>query len=111
MLVHSHTRGRVEHVRDGDDLGKDRQLARTERLGVAFEVDSHVMLVGRDHTPIGDGTVPSETEQRYRALRWVELHGKPLLSREPVRLVQHLDGDAGLSNIVEKRSHAEVVAL
>ncbi len=65
-------------------------------------MDPHVVLIRGGHAPIGNVTVPSEAEQRYRAQRWVELHVEPLFLRELFRLVQHLYGDAGLPDVVEK---------
>src|SRR6266480_2763130 len=53
-LVNPPTRGGIEPVGHGDDLGINGQLARSQRLGIAGEVRLHVVLVGDDHAPIGD---------------------------------------------------------
>ena len=57
----------VEGVGHRDDPGKDPQLARPDRLGIAGEVD-HVVFVGNQDGVIGNLVIRAHAEERQRAL-------------------------------------------
>ena len=110
-LIHAPARRRIEAVRHGDDLGIDRENARANRLGIAGQVDLHVVLVSNHHAAVGDLAVAAQPEERQDAEPGVRLHDAPLLFGESPFLIQYLERHAGFADVVKQRRHAEIVEL
>src|SRR5213080_2550226 len=83
----------------------------TLSLHDALPICLHVMLVGDDHAAVGDLPVAAQPEQRQHAEPGMRLHDAPLLVRQAALLVEHLEGHARLTDVVEQRRDPQVVQL
>ena len=109
VLVGARGEQGVEHVADGADARRERDLVALEALRVAAAVPALVVaernLLGQLHER------GARAGQDARADRGVGLHRRPLGRVELARLQQDVVGDADLADVVQRAGVAQQLGL
>src|SRR5438105_2903936 len=103
--------GRVEAIRDRDDLAENAHLSRTHGPRIAGEVDLHVMFLRDDHRAVMKVLRSTKLKQAEHTHPWVRGDLLPLVVGEALNLVEHLRWYARLADVMEERGHTEIVEL
>src|SRR5271157_20806 len=97
----------VKAIHHADDAGAKRDLFSLKASGIAFTVDTLVVVQNKQADPL---EARQEAEHRPTVLG-VPVDDRPLLGIEPAGFIQNSVGDADLADIVKERGHLDIVLI